>query len=80
MAAMTWSAAAAEELRADAGRHQKSNKAIARESGMTEASVSRKLKGLREITLDELAAMSAAVETTPGDLIARAEQRMEEAA
>lgn len=70
--ATTWSAAAAEELRAEMGRRQASNAQLAAASEMSASSVSRKVGGERVITLDEFAAMSLALDVEPDEMFNRA--------
>lgn len=86
---------AAGNLRAEMARHSKSGADLASVLKVSQSSASRRMTGETALSLDDLEEIAAwlgiplsrllgsdtsAVETTPGDLIARAEQRMEEAA
>lgn len=66
-----WSEAAATELRAQMGRERANSHAVAKESGLSPSSVSRKLKGERAIDLDEFASMSAALNVQPSEMFRR---------
>ena len=66
--ANTWNAAAAAELRAQMARSQTPATTVAARSDMSVASVHRKIKDERPITLDEFAAMSLALGIEPDEM------------
>lgn len=51
-------------------RDQRTLKWLSERSGITAVALGRKLNGLRSITVDELGAIAAALDVSPGDLVA----------
>lgn len=67
--------AIAAELRSEAARHNLTYKAIAEKANMQQMTVSRYMRGERDIPMSKLFAMCNALGITAGDLLARAIDR-----
>lgn len=75
-----WSQAAATELRAQAGRERVTSRYLSEATGLSTASIARKLKGERQISLDEFANLSVALNVATPDMFNRVAAAMKRAA